>query len=477
MMRSSRLAQQLWLRTTLIVAVLAVALSVTMVLLARSLSVAQVDSQLDAAFHRQQRVPGTPGSGEVPGITEPGMPLGTIVVLQTTGGTVFGSVVVEGGYDPLEQDAANVLFATDPDSGKHSRIVPGMGDYRVEVRTTPTAIVGVGLPLAETHDTLRQLALFAAALTGIAVLAAALATRAVTSRVTAPLRRLSSAAAHLSTADLRRGEVTMPHPVDVGSLPPGHEVTQLAGAFNLMLDNVRDSLAARNASETRLRQFVADASHELRNPLAAIRGYAELAERSDEQDRVYALGRISAEATRMTGLVGDLLLLARLDAETPTQLRPVDVVEVALNAVNDARAAGPDHIWRLELPEEGFDVLADPDRLHQVVVNLLSNARTHTPPGTTVSTIVGIRADWGCLMVTDDGPGIPPEMLPHVFERFSRADGSRSHRRQPSTGLGLAIVDAVTRSFGGRATVESVPGRTAFTVWIPLAEGTDPPVS
>lgn len=468
-MRRTTLARQLWLRTTLVVALLAIVLSVTMVLLARSLAVAQVDAQLDAAFLRQQRVTGTPRPGEVPGITAPGMPLGTIVVIETRDGAVFGSVVVEGGYDPLAQEAANVLFATEPDSGKQSRLVPGRGDYRVEVRATPTAIVGVGLPLAGTHHTIRQLALFTTALTVVAVLVSTLATRAVTSRVTAPLRRLSSAAAHLSTADLRHGEVTMPQPVDVGRLPPDHEVSQLTGAFNLMLENVHDSLAARNASETKLRRFVADASHELRNPLAAIRGYAELAQRAGEEDREYALGRIDAEATRMTKLVSDLLLLARLDAETSTQPRPTDIVEVALNAVNDARAAGPEHIWRLELPEEGFEVLADADQLHQVILNLLSNARTHTAPGTTVVTVVGIRAGWGCLMVIDDGPGIPADELPHVFERFSRADGSRSHHQQPSTGLGLAIVDAVTRSFGGRTTVESTPGRTAFTVWVPLA--------
>lgn len=474
MTRRTTLARQLWLRTTLIVAVLAVALSVATVLLARSLAVGQVDTHLDAAFHRQQRVAGTPRPGEVPGITEPGMALGTIVVLQTRDGAVFGSVVVEGGYEPLAQDAADVLFATDPDSGKHSRRVPGMGDYRLEVRTTPEVIVGVGLPLGDTHETLSRLALFAAALTVVAVLVAAVATRTVTSRATAPLRRLSSAAAHLSTADLSGGEVSMPQPVDVDALPSGHEVTQLAGAFNLMLENVQSSLEARNHSETKLRRFVADASHELRNPLAAIRGYAELADRANDEDREYALGRINAEATRMTKLVSDLLLLARLDAEAPTRLQSVDVVEVALNAVNDARAAGPEQTWRLELPEEGFEVLADPDQLHQVVVNLLSNARTHTPPGTTVSTIVGIRAGWGCLMVVDDGPGIPPEMLPHVFERFARADGARPHRQQPSAGLGLAIVDAATRSFGGHATVESVPGRTAFTVWVPLAPPAEP---
>src|SRR5690606_25873010 len=133
----------------------------------------------------------------------------------------------------------------------------------------------------------------------------------------------------------------------------------------------------------------------------------------------FALQRIGAESTRMTKLVNDLLLLARLDADTPTQARPVDLVETVLNAVSDSRAAGPGHNWRLELPPDPVTVVADPDQLHQVVVNLLANARTHTPAGTTVTTSVAVVDGRARLSVVDDGPGIAPEVLPHVFERFS----------------------------------------------------------
>jgi len=297
---------------------------------------------------------------------------------------------------------------------------------------------------------------------------AGMATGALASRTTRPLRALSSTAQEVSRTNLDQGEVHVPAPVEVGELPPEHEVAQLATAFNHMLGNVAGALAVRQASETKLRRFVADASHELRNPLAAIKGYAELAEGAgaDSLDTSFALTRIHSESTRMTTLVSDLLLLARLDAEPVMELRPVDVVEVVLNAVADARAAGPEHVWQMDLPQEGFEVMGDADQLHQVVVNLLSNARTHTPDGTTVTASVAMRQGRACIMVCDDGPGIAREELPRVFERFTRGDVARTHSSVPSTGLGLAIVDAVVRSFGGHTQVESRPGSTRFTVWL-----------
>lgn len=468
-MAATTLSLQLRRRTTLIVAALAILLSVGMLVAARTLIYTQVDEQLDDAFTRQQRVAGETRGNQAPGISAPGMPMGTIVVLQTATGELYGSVVVEGGYDPLSVQAAGALFDVDPDSGMRSVRVPHMGNYRVEVREISEAIVAVALPLHGADQTMARMSLFAGLLTLLAVVGAAVMARAVTQRVTAPLRRLSATASELSELELHHGEVDFPQQVPVSDLNEEHEVAQLTTAFNLMLVNVRNALEQRQASETKLRQFVADASHELRNPLAAIRGHAELAQRADGTDRDFALGRIDAESRRLTKLVNDLLLLARLDAETPTELAPVDVVEVVLNAVNDARAAGPDHIWQLQLPQEGFEVRADANRLHQVVVNLLSNARTHTPRGTTVVTRVGIRNGWGCLMVTDDGPGIDSQALPHVFERFARADDARTHTEHRSTGLGLAIVAAVVDSFEGRASVESRPGHTAFTVWLPLA--------
>ena len=237
-----------------------------------------------------------------------------------------------------------------------------------------------------------------------------------------------------------------------------------------MLDRIAGALSARHASETRVRQFVADASHELRTPLAAIRGYTELAQRKQAQlpeDVAHAMNRVESETARMTHLVEDMLLLARLDTGRPLQRDSVDLTRLVVDAVSDAHIAGPDHHWELDLPDEPVTVAGDEARLHQVLANLLANARTHTPPGTTVTTslAVGDRGDV-VLTVLDDGPGIPHWLQPNVFERFARGDTSRS-RIGGSTGLGLAIVAAVVRAHGGTIGVQSVEGRTEFTVRLP----------
>ncbi|WP_264000915.1 sensor histidine kinase, partial [Mycobacterium pseudoshottsii] len=174
-----------------------------------------------------------------------------------------------------------------------------------------------------------------------------------------------------------------------------------------------------------------------------------------------------SETERMTRLVEDMLLLARLDTGRPLEREPVDLTRLVVDAVSDAHIAGPDHIWELDLPDEPVAVPGDEARLHQVAANLLANARTHTPPGTSVTTslTVDARGD-AVLTVLDDGPGIPVWLQPEVFERFARGDSSRS-RRGGSTGLGLAIVAAVVRAHGGTIVVHSVPGRTEFVVTLP----------
>lgn len=262
----------------------------------------------------------------------------------------------------------------------------------------------------------------------------------------------------------------MPVRVAAADTNPRTEVGQLGIALNRMLDHIAGALSARQASETRVRQFVADASHELRTPLTAIRGYAELAQRDqhDVPEQVaHAMGRVESEAQRMTSLVEDLLLLARLDSGRPLGHEPVDLSSLAIDAVSDAHIAGPDHSWNLELPDEPVTVLGDPARLHQVLVNLLGNARTHTGPGTSVTTSIALDAAGGAVLaVVDDGPGIPPELVSNVFERFARGDTSRS-RKAGSTGLGLAIVDAVVKAHNGSIAVDSAPGRTEFRVHLP----------
>jgi two-component system OmpR family sensor kinase len=226
-----------------------------------------------------------------------------------------------------------------------------------------------------------------------------------------------------------------------------------------MLTHIASALATREASESRVRQFVADASHELRTPLTAIRGYTELAQRKRAEvpdDVAHALGRVGSEAARMGQLVEDLLLLARLDSGRPLERRPVDLTRLCADVIGDAYAAGPDHRWNLVVPTEPLYLAGDDARLHQVVVNLLANARTHTPPGTSVTL------------------SLPAELQSEVFERFSRGDTSRS-RQAGSTGLGLAIVAAVVRAHGGTIGVCSGPGRTEFTVSLPNSSVPVPP--
>jgi two-component system OmpR family sensor kinase len=239
-----------------------------------------------------------------------------------------------------------------------------------------------------------------------------------------------------------------------------------------MLGHVSTALERRQASETQVRRFVADASHELRTPLAAIRGYTELARRSDADAGTvaHALTRVDSESVRMSALVDDLLLLARLDAGRPLGQDEVDLTLLAMDVVSDARVAGPEHVWRLDLPEEPISVTGEQMRLHQVLANLLTNARTHTPPGTTVTTGVALADGEVRLTVTDDGPGIDPVLLPGIFGRFVRGDSSRS-RQAGSTGLGLAIVRAVVTAHGGTVSAESRPGRTRFTVSLPRHRG------
>jgi two-component system, OmpR family, sensor kinase len=343
------------------------------------------------------------------------------------------------------------------------------GDYRMTASRVPDGVIITGLPLSPVNQTLQQVAL-----TEIAVFLAALLITGVigTAWVRAslrPLRRVAATATRVTELPLATGEVSLPERVP--DADPRTEVGQVGAAFNRMLGHVESALARRAASENRLRTFAADASHELRTPLAAIRGYAELARRSPDAvppDIAHALGRVESESARMSELVDELLLLAQLDAGRPLASEPVDLTRLAIDVSSDARAAAPSHHWQLELPDEPIIVRGDDQRLHQVLANLLSNAARHTPPGTAVTVSVASAPASAVVTVTDNGPGIPPELQPDIFERFVRGDSSRS-RVAGSSGLGLAIVHAVTAAHGGRAEVTSRPGETRFTITLPLA--------
>ncbi|MEU1150016.1 HAMP domain-containing sensor histidine kinase [Streptomyces sp. NPDC005863] len=378
--------------------------------------------------------------------------------------------------DATRLDAAQIaaLAAVPRDGEPHDVDIPGRGAYRATYASGVRGDFLVGVPAAKAQNTLDTLIVVEVSVTAAGLAAASLAGAAMVGVALRPLRRIATTATRVAELPLHSGEVALHERAP--DADPHTEVGQVGAALNRMLDHVHSALEARQRSETRVRRFVADASHELRTPLASIRGYAELTRRGREStgpDTRHALGRIESEAERMTGLVEDLLLLARLDAEQPLSYESTDLAPLVVDAVSDARAAGPDHHWRLELPAEPALVRADPARLHQVVVNLLANARTHTPPGTTVTARVCGAGPHVRLEVRDDGPGIPAELLPAVFERFARGDASRS-RQAGSTGLGLALVRAIVTAHGGTVTVESVPGRTVFTVVLPAVAGPPP---
>ncbi|MFI1189152.1 ATP-binding protein [Streptomyces californicus] len=513
----------------------------------------ELDDQLHSVVERARRPPGpvplpatVREAGPLGFVGGGGQPLGTFGALVGEGGNVTASkVVADSGLraqesaKPLTGGQVEALEAAAPGSGEGARSVdlPGLGGYRVEAATTAEgATVLVGLPSAEVSRALTTLIVVEVCVTAAGLLAASIAGTALVGVALRPLRRVAATATRVSELPLHSGEVALVERVPDAEADPRTEVGQVGAALNRMLGHVGAALAARQESETRVRQFVADASHELRTPLASIRGYAELTRRAGGGGAEpgpgpvtrHALGRIESEADRMTGLVEDLLLLARLDAGRPLSYGSTELLPLVVDAVSDARAAdrpgaesydagvadrpGPEsydarvtdrprpqpydgpatdrpgtasdpgagsraarHRWRLELPAEPVTVRADSARLQQVLVNLLANARTHTPPGTTVTVSVRPPARAGApvaLEVRDDGPGIPAALLPHVFERFARGDASRTRGSDGggatgSTGLGLAIVQAVVTAHGGRVRVESAPGRTVFAVDLP----------
>ncbi|HKN55303.1 MAG TPA: histidine kinase dimerization/phospho-acceptor domain-containing protein, partial [Amycolatopsis sp.] len=323
------------------------------------------------------------------------------------------------------------LLGLVPDGHRHTIDLGGsLGEYRVIASHGPGGVFTViGLPMEEVTATLWQLALIfgGVALGGIVVAGAVGA--ATIRRTMQPLDRLAATATRVSELKLDSGEVALSERVPESDTDPNTEVGKVGAALNRMLGHISNALAARHASESRVRQFVADASHELRTPLAAIRGYAELTRRSSEEvppDVAFAMNRVESESRRMTALVEDLLLLARLDSGRPVVHEWVDVCRLVADAVADASVAGRDHKWLLDAPGEPVGVLGDAGQLHQIVINLLANARTHTPAGTTVTSSVSTKDGIVRVRVVDDGPGIPREVLPEVFERFARGDNSRS---------------------------------------------------
>ncbi|MEW2384202.1 HAMP domain-containing sensor histidine kinase [Micromonospora sp. NPDC047707] len=487
--RAGRLRRWLagWsLRTRLVVillallAVVSVAIGGITTVALRHFLIEQVDDQLTLDDRRPGGPPpwfGTdrwrqsgqqPGTGpEPPPTFRPGSVAARVVGDDLTAARIRTDA---GTVETVPVAEVTALARVPADGRPHTVDLGDRGEYRAVAREiTDVTVLVFAIPLADVRETVMWMVAAQAAVAGAGLLAAGAAGALIVRRTLRPLRRVAATAGRVSELPLDRGEVALSVRVPDADTDPRTEVGQVGAALNRMLGHVAAALAARQASETRVRQFVADASHELRTPLAAIRGYAEVARRGRDRvppDVAHALRRVESESTRMTSLVDDLLLLARLDSGRPLAVEPVDLSALVVDAVSDAHAAGPEHRWQLDLPDQVVRVPGDPARLHQVLANLLANARVHTPAGTTVTTALAVEPDAAVLRITDDGPGIPADLRSDVFERFARGDSSRS-RAHGSTGLGLAIVAAVVAAHHGAVSVQSRPGRTVFTVRLP----------
>ena len=458
------------LLTCLLISCAAVAIATTIAL--RGFLQNRLDQQLASAGRRnsgflQRRIAGNPGG--IPFGLVVGQPVGTLGA-ELSGRTVtsFGVVgtdpVTASGFDKAQAVLAGIGTSPSP----QTVTLPGLGSYRVVALQTPVGTTVItGLPERPVDDTVNhllivELVVFAAAL-GVTGLAAAGCVR-LSLR---PLTRVAATAEQVSQSQLASGEVELP--AAVPNPAPGTEAGQVADAFNRMLAHVADALRYRHASEDRLRRFVADASHELRTPVAIIRSHAEFAQRAGSgspQDVAHSLARISAQSDRMTGLVDDLLLLARLDSGRALGRAPVDLTRLALDAVRDAQVASPDHRWQLDLPDEPVTVEGDEPTMHQAVANLLANAGRHTPAGTVVTVSLAAARHGVQLTVADDGPGIPVELQPMLFERFVHGT-STSRAASGGYGLGLPIVAAIVAAHGGQVELASSREGTAFRITVP----------
>ena len=425
------------------------------------------------------------------GLRGPGSSEGQLQLIKDDDEIVSG-VVKQFDVVELDSAAQQQILSLRCDRHGHNVSLPNLGSFRVMCGQSESATLVVGLSLAANNSTLIMLVALEGVIALVVIAGATFIGRKWIRKEMLPLGEVAATARNIGSKDLiATPTVEDFQRVDYSIAQPGDEVGDVGYALNTMIDNVETALQARAESEQRLRQFVADASHELRTPLASIQGYTQLLQRG-ATDQELALSRIASESARMSGLVEDLLLLARLDAGRELANDPVDLIPLAIDAVSDAHAAGPDHEWVLDLPQ--FDdeddvcvsctVAGDESALRQVFANLVNNARIHTPAGTRVK--VGVQSiaatasmpGFVRMSVADDGPGIPPELRATVFDRFVRGDTSRSRQGKGSSGLGLSIVSSIAEALGGRVDVDTLcegegkPGEhgTTFSVILPAME-------
>jgi two-component system OmpR family sensor kinase len=469
----------------LVVAVSAVIGAGSIIALA-SIQTGAIDQQLQTATKRATSKFGQGQTNQPPGddvLRPAGQAAGTLTAYYFDGGRAGGIVIQDDGSPAsLSSDQLQRLGQVKVGVTPATIDLGGTGHYRVAAVRVDNgylddAVLVVGLPMTPVYQSVWSLLWVVIIVVGAALVAASIVAAVVVRRSLRPLERVAETASTVARMPLDRSDAL--DGIRVPDTDPRTEVGRVGAAFNRMLGHIGGAMQARERSEQKVRQFVADASHELRTPLASVRGYAELTRRMGGDlppDVVYAMSRIESESVRMTSMVEDLLLLARLDEGREIQFDDVDLTGLVFDAVNDAHAASPDHPIDVDVPATPVVVVGDAARLHQVIVNLVTNARTHTPDGTRITVGIAPAAAAGRgpdpggvdLTVRDTGQGIDPEFLPKLFERFARADSSRS-RSAGSTGLGLAIVDAVVQAHGGSVEVTSEPGDTVFTVHLPAA--------
>lgn len=382
-----------------------------------------------------------------------------------------------GSIQLSEQQIAQVVQVPYLGGGPRNLHIEGAGDFLVSAEylwtTGPNplrvrAFAGISLDgYSQTVDglILRQMAIGLA----IGVVAAALGALLVV-RFTRPLGQVTAAANEVSGLPLATDAVQLPRRIEVPDPNSRAEADHLAVAFNRMLDHVDRSLADRQKTEESMRRFVAEASHELRNPLAAISGYAEFySEDKDTGPEVtIALQRIGAESQRLSALVDNLMLLSQLDSGATAVSGPVPLTQIVVEVAADSRITYPEHLWHLDLPSDPVEVSGVEDSLRRILINLTANAGRHTPAGTTVMVRLESMSDHLLLSVEDDGPGMPPEALATIFDRFTQARvGVGETRDHSSMGLGLAIVKALSAQSGYDVAVSSRPGHTIFALRIP----------
>jgi len=447
----------------------------------------QVDQSLESAHggleHGGDGRGGGDDRGPPPGEGTARAAPGTFVEVRDAKGSVVSSVAARlpGGQGVVPALPAHIGGLKSRGAGEPTRYLTapasqsGGPQFRARVGQLPDGgQLILGLPLTNTDATLHRLLLIELVVTALALAAASGLGWWLVKAGLRPLDHVKRTAAAIAEGELDRRV-----PGDEART----EVGEVARALNTMLVRIEGAFAERDAteaelrrSEERLRRFVADASHELRTPLAAVTAYAEMSDRvarDHPEDLARVMSGIRVESGRMGHLVEDLLLLARLDEGLPLERRPVELVALAADAATAARAVGPS--WPVELrAERPVEVVGDATRLRQVVDNLLANVRAHTPPGTTARLTIGQVDGRALIEVADGGPGLTDEEAARVFERFYRADPSRS-RSKGGTGLGLGIVAAIVAAHGGSVDVVSAPGRgTAFGVHLPSADPADP---